>query len=77
VRQKLTDGEGKPVNRDPVMERLGEIINQVGGREGGREGREGKKERGFNKNMVRKWYVGEFSIFSRPISVFFGRSHRR
>ena len=37
MRQKLTDGEGKEISRDPVMERLGEIINQVG-REGGREG---------------------------------------
>jgi len=36
VRQKLDDGSGMEINRDPVMERLGEIINQV--REGGREG---------------------------------------
>jgi hypothetical protein len=29
VRQRLTDGSGKDISRDPVMERLGEIINQV------------------------------------------------
>ena len=42
VRQKLGDGTGKEINRDPVMERLGEIINQVG-KEGGKEGGRGER----------------------------------
>lgn len=27
--RRLEDGSGQPVSRDPLMERLGEIINQV------------------------------------------------